>query len=211
LNFRGWPAIYAVSAELSGGHEPFPAGVELMEVLIVNLIFGIICALVASSKGRSPIAWFALGFFFPIIAIIVLCCIANLKEEELRRRNDYERTHRIREQLRQEQIKNEAFQRHAGARMDVHDRALGMNTRNAEAVAGAAAGGPAIAAATASVPPPILRDEAWYYALGNEQLGPIDGYALREMFAKGNLARTTLVWTAGMREWRRAQDVPELG
>ena len=82
-----------------------------MEVLILNLLFAIICAVVASNKGRSAVGWFILGFFFPIIAIIVLCCIANLKEEEQRRRHDYERTHRIREQLRQEQIKNEAFQR----------------------------------------------------------------------------------------------------
>ena len=41
---------------------------------------------------------------------------------------------RLREQLRQERMKNEAYRRHAASRLDLHDRALGMDTRQSSAL-----------------------------------------------------------------------------
>lgn len=175
------------------------------EGLIICLIAGVIAALIANGKGRSPIAWFFLGFFFPIIAIIVVSVIENLKEAEERRRRDYERLHRSREQIRQEQVKNESFQRHAGARLDLHDRALGMDTR--EAAVEAAPGG-ATAAIAPGAPPPI--PSLWHYAVGNRQMGPVDEPTLRELLRQGNISPATLVWTEGLAEWRPAREFPEL-
>jgi hypothetical protein len=174
------------------------------EGLIICLIAGVIAALIANNKGRSPVAWFFLGFFFPIIAIIVVSCIENLKEAEARRRHDYERLHRQREQLRQEQLKNDARHGHAGARLDAHDRALGMNTRDAVPLEA----GEAAAVLAPGTPPPVPI--SWHYAVGNQQRGPVDEPTLRDLLRRGDLAPTTLVWTDGMPEWQPARDIPEL-
>lgn len=40
--------------------------------LIVAAIFGVIGALAATSKGRDPLGWFLLCFFFPIIGLLLL-------------------------------------------------------------------------------------------------------------------------------------------
>ena len=173
--------------------------------LVFNAVFGVICALIANSKGRSPLGWFFLGLVVPVIALILILCLANLKEEEARRRADVERSQRLREKMRQEQIKNEAFKREAGARLDIHDGALKMDSRQAGALA--AAQDPALIGAG---PPPIPGAEVWHYAVGNDQRGPVEGQVLRDLLAKGNLSGTTLVWTEGMADWRPAQDVPEL-
>ena len=40
--------------------------------LIIVLLLAFVSSRVASSKGRSPVLWFILGFFFPVIALIVV-------------------------------------------------------------------------------------------------------------------------------------------
>jgi hypothetical protein len=49
--------------------------IDLAPLLVVGLIFGVICALIASSKGRSPLGWGVLGFLFPLITLIVILVI----------------------------------------------------------------------------------------------------------------------------------------
>lgn len=176
------------------------------ESLIICLIGGVIAALIANAKGRSPVAWFFLGFFFPIIAIIIVAVMESPEQALEYRRRDTERAHRVREQIRQQEVKNEAFQRHAGARLDLHDRALGMDTR--EATVEAVAGGATAAIAPGGAPPPIPA--AWHYAQGDQQMGPVDKPTLRELLRQGNISPATLVWTEGMREWRPAREFPEL-
>jgi hypothetical protein len=175
-----------------------------VEGLIICLIAGVIAALIANAKGRSPIAWFLLGFFFPIIAIIIVSVLEGPKAALEHRRRDIERAHRVREQIRQHEVKNEAFQRHAGARLDAHDRALGINTRDAAPLEA----GEAAASLAPGAPPPI--PVAWHYAAGDQQHGPVDESTLRELLLSGNLSPATLVWTEGMPEWRPARDFPEL-
>jgi hypothetical protein len=50
--------------------------VELDQLLIAGLIWGVfwglLCAWLAGQKGRNGTAWFILGFFFALIALIVL-------------------------------------------------------------------------------------------------------------------------------------------
>jgi formylglycine-generating enzyme required for sulfatase activity len=53
-------------------------GVFLAIVLIQALIFGFFSAYIAKEKGRSYSKWFALGFFFSILAILALTAIPKL-------------------------------------------------------------------------------------------------------------------------------------
>jgi hypothetical protein len=98
--------------------------------LIARIICGAIAAAIASHKGRSAVGWFFGGFFIVIIGIIIVACLPNLNET--RRRDQYvqQENRRLREQLMQEQIKNEAFRRHTAARLDSHDNQLGVDTRS---------------------------------------------------------------------------------
>lgn len=116
-------------------------GAYLIIGLVIRFIFAVITAAVAKSKGRSVLGWFFCGLLFALLATIIVACLPNLKEK--RRREEYldQQNRRLREQLMQEQIKNEAFRRHAAARLDSHDQQLGVDTRsNNPAIAGPEAG-----------------------------------------------------------------------
>jgi membrane protease subunit (stomatin/prohibitin family) len=62
----------------------------------------------------------------------------------------------------------------------------------------------------AAVPPPIPGAIAFHLAVGQQQTGPFDLAGLQQQLASGNLTRSSLVWKAGMAQWARAGDVPEL-
>jgi len=104
--------------------------------LVFMLIFGVVAAAIASSKGRSAFGWFFGGFFLGLIGVIIVACLANLKEKQRREEAIDRENRRLREQLMQEQIKNEAFRRHAAARLDNHDVQLGVDTRSAAPMLG---------------------------------------------------------------------------
>lgn len=113
-------------------------------VLLIGAFFGGICAGIASSKGRSTVGWFFGGFFmgyviFPfigIVMIILVSCLPNLKEKRNREDAQERENRRLREQLVQEQIKNEAFRQHAATRLDQHDVHIGVDTRQTVPVLG---------------------------------------------------------------------------
>ena len=70
---------------------------------------------------------------------------------------------------------------------------------------GAAAGG------SHASPPPIPGGAAQFHvAVGQSQTGPFDIGALQQQAASGQLTRASLVWRAGMAQWAKAGDVPEL-
>jgi uncharacterized membrane protein len=50
----------------------------------------------------------------------------------------------------------------------------------------------------------------WYYALGNEQKGPVSETELRVNLATQKLPAETLVWTDGMDNWQQASQVAKL-
>ncbi|PCJ52741.1 MAG: hypothetical protein COA70_11170, partial [Planctomycetota bacterium] len=52
--------------------------------------------------------------------------------------------------------------------------------------------------------------EQWYYALGDEQQGPVSEEELRSMLLGGNLPVDIKVWSKGMSDWASAERVPEL-
>lgn len=44
-------------------------------ILVIAIIFGIVCKNIAKDKGYSEIGFFFLGFFFPIIGLIIALCL----------------------------------------------------------------------------------------------------------------------------------------
>lgn len=50
----------------------------------------------------------------------------------------------------------------------------------------------------------------WYYLDGNEQRGPLDRDAMRDLAAQGRVHAGTRVWRAGLPEWTLAAEVSEL-
>jgi hypothetical protein len=55
-----------------------------MLVLLFPIIFGILGIVIAGNKGQNQFVWFAWCFFLPLIGFIVLLCMSNLKELELK-------------------------------------------------------------------------------------------------------------------------------
>jgi len=65
-------------------------------------------------------------------------------------------------------------------------------------------------AAGAAMPPPIPGAASFHVAVNGQQAGPFDANALAQQAASGQLTRASLVWKAGMAQWAKAGDVPEL-
>jgi membrane protease subunit (stomatin/prohibitin family) len=63
---------------------------------------------------------------------------------------------------------------------------------------------------SAPVPPPLPGAAVFHIAVGQNQAGPFDMNALQQQVASGTLNRNTLVWKAGLAQWVKAGDVPEL-
>lgn len=71
------------------------------------------------------------------------------------------------------------------------------------------------------VPKPVLTeaelkhqeeaDKLWYYLDQNhEQIGPVSIIALRELWKRGKLEINNYVWSDGMEEWKKIDNLPEL-
>ena len=50
----------------------------------------------------------------------------------------------------------------------------------------------------------------WFYAKDGNREGPVSLEELRGLIRQGILPLTTVVWSKGMREWRAANEVPEV-
>ncbi|HET7732023.1 MAG TPA: SPFH domain-containing protein [Usitatibacter sp.] len=79
---------------------------------------------------------------------------------------------------------------------------MAMGAQMANSMAGAAA--------ATSAPPPIPGGGGFHVAVGQAQTGPFDMATLQRQAQTGELNRATLVWKAGMAQWVKAGEVPEL-
>ena len=82
--------------------------------------------------------------------------------------------------------------------------AMGANMANQMGMAQGAT------SAAGAMPPPIPTAVAFHVAAGAQQTGPFDLIALQTQAASGQLTRDSLVWKAGMAQWLKAAEVPEL-
>ncbi|MCL2648427.1 MAG: DUF4339 domain-containing protein [Phycisphaerales bacterium] len=166
--------------------------------LVVGIICAVICGMIASSKGRNIVGWAVLGFLFGIFSLIIVACLPNLKEQQQKERYIAEENRRLREQLRQEQIKGEAFRQHAAARLDAHDQHLNLDTR---------ALGQSLPAGAADTPQLASGDDisvGWYYDRGGNICGPISQVQIFELIRQNQIRRDTMVWAEHLTEWQIA-------
>lgn len=178
--------------------------IELPSYLGTGLLFGIICALVASGRGRNGLGWFAFGFFANCIALVVLLVLPDLRVEDERQRHLEAQNRRLREQLKKD--RNVADRRHVATqeRLDVHDRNLNVDTS------------PLLAHEDVGVMPPPNDVRAgferalWFYLVGQDQVGPVAFAELKRVWDEGQVASATYVWRDGMAEWEHVRDHPNL-
>lgn len=195
--------------------------------LVLGVIFGIISGVIANNKGRSVAAWFVLSFLFGWIPLVIVACLPNLKTQKAKESRIDRENRRLREQLRQEQIKSESFRQHTATRLDAHDGHLGIDTRHTlpdsasapaqlEAMAG---GGSASLESTGqagafadpdggATPRPTTRQ--WHYEMDGETHGPIDEAQLMAMVQAGSITSTTLLWTEELGDWKAADAIKAL-
>jgi membrane protease subunit (stomatin/prohibitin family) len=64
--------------------------------------------------------------------------------------------------------------------------------------------------AAAAAPPPLPAQMTFHVAVNGAQAGPFDMSTLQGQAGSGALKRDSLVWKAGMAQWAKANDVPEL-
>ncbi len=184
---------------------------EVIVRLLIGLVFGGITAAIAHSKGRNTVGWFFLGFFFACISLIIILCLSNLKEEQAKwSANDIEQR-RLREQLRQEQLKNEALRQHTVARLDIHDQKLGIDTRDVPtSLPLGSLPRPGLIAGAPSSLPTGFSETGWYISSSGIQEGPYTFALISARARQGTLPPETLLWVQGMDEWRTAGSIPNL-
>lgn len=192
----------------------------LYEILIRLLIGGVvggICLAIAQSKGRNKLGWFFLGFFVSFIfhicggwiPILIVSVLPNLNEMKARDEYMSRENRRLREQLRQERMKSEAFRQHTQSRLDAHDDHLGLDTRSVNTTA---------LPGSTSAPGGLLESQAdagdtglaqWYYELNGESVGPTSSEQIARLLREGHLSAATLVWAEHLGDWTAASNVPD--
>lgn len=207
-----------------------------MTTLLIMLIFGLIAAAIASRKGRSVLAWFFGGFFLGVIGVVIVACLRNLKEEKAYREQTEHERRRLREQLHQERRKGEAFRKYAAQRLDVHDNALGVDTRARPALPASGDGTPthrlvddadplpaptnptdtesalhALARsaeeASESTVPGSLPARTWFYEANGEPKGPVSESRIKFLMRSRQIGPATLLWTEGLGDWTAASGI----
>lgn len=176
--------------------------IQLVVQGVAGCVFAIICAVMAQQRGRSAVGWFFIGLFFTCMGLVILLLIPNPKEEAAKQRRRQEETRRLREQLKKE--RQVADERHAGhaARLGVHDRALGVDTRPTEELPP-----PLPGEAPPQLPP--AAPAQWHYGFDGKRHGPVTAAQLRTLWLDQRIPDNSLVWCEGMAEWRPIGEVAD--
>ena len=182
---------------------------EALIVLAINLAFpvamGVVCAMIAQTRGRSAVGWFFIGFFLSCIGVILVLVLPDVRQEQQRVERLRRENRRLKEQVRKE--RQVADQRHAevNRRIDTHDRALGLGTAERESLLEESRP-PELPGATTS---PFASVD-WYYVLDGDAKGPVPFDELRELSREGLVRAQSLVWHEGLEEWATLDEVPGL-
>ncbi|MDE0588743.1 SPFH domain-containing protein [Halocynthiibacter sp. C4] len=89
--------------------------------------------------------------------------------------------------------------------------AAGIGAGMGLAMAGQLAGpwGPRPASPSSAPPPPPV-EKVWHIAKNGKTTGPFSRATMGQMATDGRLTRESLVWTAGLDGWKKAEDVSDL-
>lgn len=163
-----------------------------------NLLFGIICAFVAHSRGRNAVGWFILGLIFYCVPLIGLLVLPDLVQEEQKHDHLRRENRRLREQVKKDRGVADARYEQSEARLTAHDRALGLDT--AAYTPALAGGGPA---APFSELPAFEFEEAQWYFLDDERSrqGPYEFLAFKRLWRDATIGARTLVWCRSLNDW----------
>lgn len=190
-----------------------------MIFIVVGTIAGIICALIASSKGRNAIGWFFVGFFFGIFGVIVALVASNIKAREEKELALVNENRRLQEQIHQERIKLEQFRTHAQKRLDTHDGILNIDTRHVlnesdyskQPILNAQ---PESDQSPVPIPPTIesptpkaIPEEGWYYQEVESAVGPFDRRTILSYLRMGRISLDTNVWHESIKNWTPANQI----
>ncbi|MFW5845150.1 MAG: hypothetical protein ACOCXJ_02890 [Planctomycetota bacterium] len=99
-----------------------------MIALIIYAAFGVVCALIARSKGRTPVGWFFLGVLLSWIGIILVAVLPDLKQQKVKERRLQRENRRLREQMRKDRMVNKRRMQRMEQRIDAHDQVAGIDT-----------------------------------------------------------------------------------
>jgi hypothetical protein len=177
----------------------------ILVLVLIRVVVGIASAAIANHKGRSVVGWFFGGFFLEIIGLIIVAVLPNLKQQQAEKQQAQREQRRLREQLRQERLKSEAYRDYSANRLDMHDDALGVDTRSPQALTGGAVAPPRLTQG----PNPLIHAEetvSWYYAIKGERRGPVREDVIRQKLLKKELGPDTLVWNEDLIEWTPANE-----
>ena len=195
--------------------ETVPMLIAFAVMALIYGTFGIVCAVLAPGRGRSPLAWFFIGSVATCVGILLILLLPNLKVEQEKARRREEETRRMREQLKKDRrVADERHDEHR-QRIGAHDRALGIDTEPAPAAPALTEGAPpppaatdAVAAAESSAAETELA--SWYYAHGGQRHGPVPATVLRSLLAERIVDERTLVWRSGLTDWAPLANVRAL-
>ena len=176
--------------------------------LFAMAVFATITGVVAYNKGRNVLGWTLLGLL-SWVPLVIVACLPNLKEQQAREAHIAEENRRLREQLRQERIKSEAFRQHAAARLDAHDQHLGIDTRTASTAlgGGATAAGELGSGGMYNLAGGGNPDAPWYYGRQGKTMGPVQAAEIADLIRLQVITRDTLLWSENMADWRPAGEV----
>lgn len=80
-------------------------------ILLGAVVFGVLCAVIGKSRGRSSVGWFCLGFFFGPAGLIAVIGMSNLRHEP------NERTHTSCPECLEPVLKGARVCKHCGNRL----------------------------------------------------------------------------------------------
>ena len=179
---------------------------EIVVNLSLGFLFGVVCALIAHSRGRSPLGWFFIGLFLSCIGLILVLVLPDLTVEQGQQHRLEVENRRLRELVRKDRQVADARHVEVSRRLETHDRALGLDTGSrAPLLPDALPPLPGIGHA----PSPFAALD-WYYVRDGEAKGPVRFEELRHLGHEGIVHERSLLWHDGLADWLVLSDIPGL-
>lgn len=135
---------------------PMLSKMQLLNVLLFALFFGVLSAHFAKKQRRNPVTWFLVGFFLGLFGVGLICLLPFVERWKAQRK---------------------------------HKPALSLR----------------------HMPPPPERSQIWYYLdAQHQEKGPIELPDLVQIWKEEQIGKNSYVWSAGMPEWKKLSEIPEL-
>jgi len=154
-----------------------------------NLLFAVICAVIAAGRGRSAVGWFFIGLIISCFGLILVLVLPDLKQQDERERRVSLENRRLREQLNKERQVSDQRHGHVERRLGAHDEALGLDTSKPPELQHTA------------TPAQLTDGDQWFYARDGERQGPVTMQTMRHLLQAEAINGDSLVWSEGMHDW----------